>query len=223
MNAIIEHIKNETYISDHELFLFGSRSKLGDFGSDTDFDFAVQDSQSFRTSAILAGYKEQPLEDAYRDCLSVSVYSKTVVYRGIQYKVQIITKKHLAFFKMLWNSISTEYYASNLWKQVPAPFEDVPLKKRFIRDTINQLVRTQAKTLLHCAGFYDTLILTEEFNMTKNELDALIHQGVEEWFEDEELIKTEALDDAQSIADRGVEYAQEVLSYLEKIVQDATQ
>lgn len=223
MNAIIEHIKNETYISDHELFLFGSRSKLGDFGSDTDFDFAVQDSESFRTSALLAGYKEQPLEDAYRDCLSISVYSKTVGYMGTQYKVQLVTKKHLAFFKMLWNSISTEYYSNNLWKSSLAPFEDTPLKKRFIRDTVNQLVRTQAKTLLHCAGFYDTLSLTEEFSMTKNELDALIHQGVEEWFDDVQNTRVEALEDAQAIADRGVGYAQDVLSYLEKIVQDATQ
>jgi hypothetical protein len=135
--------------------------------------------------------------------------------------VQIVTKTYYEFFVQLWNSLSKDYYTENLWKRRLAPFTEKCDKKRFIRDTINQLARTQADSLLHCASFYDSLYLEEELNMTMNEIMALAQTGVEEEFE--ENVFSEALQDAHSIASVGYEYAQSVYSYLGKILQEEMQ
>ena len=219
MKKVIERV--ESSFSDFDLFLFGSRSMLDVGVSDSDYDFAVQHSEEFRQAALREGYFESPIEDAYRDCLSVSVFSKTLSVDCKSVTVQIVTKTYYEFFVQLWNSLSKDYYVENLWKKHISPFTEKCDKKRFIRDTINQLARTQANSLLHCASFYDSLYLEEELNMTVNEIMALAQTGVEEEFDSSNY--SEALQDAQSIADCGLEHAQSVYSYLGKILQEEMQ
>jgi hypothetical protein len=216
-------MKNVIDIVEQELahftpFLYGSREKYRSISHNSDFDFAVQDSEEFRQHALSLGYFESPISDAYRDNLSVSVFSKTLVVDSTEYSIQIISKRDLNFFKMLWNSISAGYYYLYLWKQNTVPYEEECEKKLFIRDFINQAARTQATALLTVKTIFANIDLEKHLGVKMSTIEALAQQSCEE-LPDTEFFN--ALRDAEDIAALGIEYARDVHSLLGKILQDA--
>jgi hypothetical protein len=218
MKKVIEAVELE--LKSFEPFLYGSREKYPSIAQDSDFDFAVQDSKEFRQYALSRGYFESPIDDAYRDKLSVSVFSKTLVLGATEYNIQIISKRDLNFFKLLWSSISAGYYYLYLWKQNTAPYEEQCEKKLFIRDFINQAARTQATALLAYAKFCDTLDLEKQLGVNMSFVRELAKEHSEEPFSADVDF---AMRGAREILELGYDYARDVHSLLGKMLQDQSQ
>lgn len=218
MKNVIDAVELE--LKPFQPFLYGSREKYPSIAQDSDFDFAVQDSEEFRSYALSRGYFESAIDSNYRDKLSVSIFSKTLVLGSTEYSIQVISKRDLNFFKMLWDSISAGYYYLYLWKQNTSPYEERCEKKLFIRDFINQAARTQANALLTCAYYCGTLNLEEELGVNMSLVRELAHEHSEEQFSADVDF---AMRDAREILELGYDYARDVHSLLGKMLQDRSQ
>lgn len=122
----------------HELFLFGSRSKILTkpaylwFGFEplestlitptTDWDYAGQDCDLLHTYLLDNNFVMKP-DVSYRDVFTTHIFEKTLEDGSV---IQVSLKHNLETFKEFWNWIPKYLYTDILWKRgylKPAPEE----------------------------------------------------------------------------------------------------
>lgn len=123
-----------------ESMLCGSRSKIKRLSPLSDWDYAAPDNEHNRQALVEQQFKLKTLK--YKDLLTSAVYERDDDLATIQ----VSLKSDYPLFKLVWESITSEYFYYYLWKSSPHKrFQFSDAIRAEITEHINQLIRCARK------------------------------------------------------------------------------